>query len=287
MPATQESAAIAAWAESRPDIRALVQIGSRVQPTGADLWSDFDYQLITSRPAAYRDPAAFRALGEAWVISLQPVFGGAVKATLILSGATEVDFVILSALEVRIALAALRAPGLAALWPTPLRRGIRDLQIVACPGWRVVKGGAAWQRRYTRLGTAVPWPALTEPDLHAHCAEFWAAAVWTTKKISRGELRAAQREFHRTLGEKIWLLLEREARAQHAPARPEARRAETWLAPARVEQTEFATRPDPAALRHALRQAVAVFDDVSASLARRHGWTLPDFSAVRAWILRH
>lgn len=287
MPSTNESAAIAAWAENRPDIAALVQIGSRVQPAGADQWSDFDYQLITTRPAAYRDPAAFRALGEAWVVSLQPVFGGAVKATLILPGAVEVDFVILSALEVRLAFAALRAPGLAALWPAPLRRGVRDLQIVACPGWRVIKGGTAWQRRYARLGHIVPWPALTEPELRSHCAEFWAAAVWTSKKISRGELRAAQREFHRVLAEKVWQLLEHEARGHHAPARPEARRAETWLPPARLEQTEFATRPDPAALRHALRHAVGVFDETATALAHRHGWRLPDFSAVRAWILHH
>ena len=62
MPSTNESAAIAAWAENRPDIAALVQIGSRVQPAGADQWSDFDYQLITTRPAAYRDPAPGRGL---------------------------------------------------------------------------------------------------------------------------------------------------------------------------------------------------------------------------------
>lgn len=287
MPATHESTAIAAWADSRPDLRALIQIGSRAQPAGSDQWSDYDYQLVTTRPAAYRDPAVYRPLGEPWVVALQPVFGGALKTTLILPGAIEVDFVILSALEVRLAFAALRAPGLAALWPAPLRRGVRDLRIVACPGWRIVKGGAAWQRRYARLGSSVPWPALTAADLHALNSEFWTAAVWIAKKISRGELRAAQREFHRALAEKIWQLLEHEARLQRAPARPEARRAETWLPPARVEQTGFATRPDPAALRHALRHAVAVFDEASAALARHHGWPAPDFAAVRAWVLHH
>jgi len=278
-------ARISAWAESRPDITALVQIGSRVQAGGTvDQWSDYDFQLITRRPALYRDPAALHGLGETWVVSSQRVFGGADKLTLILPGAAEADFVILSALELRIAFAALRAPGLAALWPPPLKFGVRDLRIVACPGWRVIKGGAAWERRYARLGAAVPWPRLSEREFQEVCAAFWAAAVWTAKKIARGELRAAQRHFHVSLTETLWRLLEEEARDQARPARPEARRAETWLPPERVAGTGFPTAAEPAALRRALAASAAAFAEVANALARSRGWAMPDHAAVREWL---
>jgi hypothetical protein len=277
---------MAAWAERRSDLSALVQIGSRVQPGGiADEWSDYDFQLITRRPALYRDPAVWRELGEAWVVSTQRVFGGADKVTLILPGAIEADFVILKTVELRAAFAALRAPGLAALWPPPLKFGVRDLKIVASPGWRVVKGGAAWERRYARLGNVAPWPRLTETEFHEVCAAFWAAAVWIAKKIARGELRAAQRHFHISLTELHWRLLEEEARDQSRPARPEARRAERWLPPTRVGQTGFATAAEGATLRLALGEAIAAFGEVAAALAQQRGWRCRDFLTVRMWLL--
>ncbi len=53
--------ALSSWANSRADVKALVQIGSRVQKgSSPDAWSDFDYQLITSRPGDYRDGSFYR-----------------------------------------------------------------------------------------------------------------------------------------------------------------------------------------------------------------------------------
>ncbi|MBI2513799.1 MAG: aminoglycoside 6-adenylyltransferase [Opitutae bacterium] len=279
-------ARISAWAASRADISALVQIGSRVQPGATpDRWSDYDFQLISTRPALYRDPAALHGLGETWVVNSQRVFGGADKLTLVFPGGVEADFVILRAVELRIAFAALRAPGLASLWPPPLKFGVRNLKIVACPGWRVVKGGAAWERRYARLGATLPWPRLDEREFRGVCAAFWAAAVWTAKKIARGELRAAQRHFHLTLVEQLWRLLEEEARDHDRAVRPEARRAESWLAPERLPQSAFATGADRATLSRALRAAAGAFEDAAATLARQRGWTPPDHSAARDWLL--
>ena len=277
---------IAAWAEARPDITALVQIGSRVQAgAGADAWSDFDFHLITRRPDAYRDPSVLRELGDCWMASAQPVFGGATKATVILAGAVEADFVVLANWELRAAFAALRFPGLAALWPPLLRAGVRDLKIVACPGWRVVKGGPAWERRYARLGPDTPWPPLNQTQFREICAAYWTTLVWVTKKIERGELRAAQREFHRTLLEKTWLLLEQEARDARARARPEARHAEQWLPPARVGQTAITTGPDPAVLRRAVAQLTGLSEEVAKGVAAARGWEPPDGSAIKAWML--
>ena len=276
---------IAAWAAARPDIAALVQIGSRVQPgNAADQWSDYDFQLISSSPGAFREPAAYAALGEAWVFSVQPVFGGADKVTLIGPDAVEMDFVLLSSLELRVVFAALRYPGLAGLWPPPLREGVRNLRIVACPGWRVLKGGAPWERRYARLGAAVPWPALTEREFQARLSAFWAAAIWTAKKILRGEYRAAQRELQRSVWECIWALLEEEARSAGAQSRPEARRAEAWLTPDRIRQTAVSGGTDRTALSAGLLAAATLFEEVSGRLAAERGWARREHASARDWL---
>lgn len=276
------------WADQRPDIVALVQIGSRVQ-AGAqpDEWSDYDFQLVTRRPADYRDTGAIAGLGPLWAAAAQPTFGGVTKVTAILPGAAEADFAVISHAEVRIAFAALRWPALEHFWPSPLRAGVRDLRIVACPGWRIIKGGPAWEQRYARLGTAVPWPPLDEARFRAICSAYWTGLVWVTKKTLRGELRAAQREFHRHLAEQVWLLLEHEARTQSdAAVRPEARRAERWLAASRVAGTALATATDATALKTALRQLHTLFEETSSTLARARGWPQPVAPALREWFLQ-
>jgi len=275
------------WADQRPDIVALIQIGSRVQPGAQpDAWSDYDFQLVTSRPADYRDTRAIEGLGPLWAAAAQPTFGGVTKVTAILPDAAEADFAVISHFEVRIAFAALRWPALERFWPPPLRAGVRDLRIVACPGWRIVKGGPTWERRYARLGSIVPWPPLDEARFRAICAAYWTGLVWVTKKTLRGELRAAQREFHRHLAEQVWLLLEHEARTQDAAVRPEARRAERWLAASRLAGTALATATDTTALKAALRQLHALFEETSSALARTHGWSPPAAPALREWFLQ-
>src|SRR5271157_6607678 len=104
--------ALAAWARDRGDLRALVQIGSRVQKGAVvDSWSDYDYQLITTRPGAYRDGSFCRALGPCWAVGTQIAFGNSLKVTAVYEGALEADFVVLRHLDVLIAMTALRWPG--------------------------------------------------------------------------------------------------------------------------------------------------------------------------------
>ena len=278
---------IVAWAAARPDIAALVQIGSRVQPGATpDAWSDYDFHLITSRPRDYRNPAVLRSIGDSWLVSAQPVFGNATKLTVILAGAAEVDFIVLPAWQMRVVFGVLRFPSTERAWPAPLRAGVRDLRIIACPGWQLVHGSAAWEHRYRRLGAAVPWPALAHKDFHGHVAGFWAAAIWTAKKIARGESRAAQREINRVLVEKLWLLLEAEARSVGGAVRPEARHAEIWLAADRRRDTDIATRPEAATLRRALGELAQAFSAATDRVAARHGWTPPPIDAAREWVLQ-
>ncbi|HLP24451.1 MAG TPA: hypothetical protein VK477_02145, partial [Acidobacteriota bacterium] len=48
--------------------------------------------------------------------------------------------------------------------------------------------------------------------------------------------------------------------------------------------TGFASAAEAGALRRALAESIAAFDEVAAALARRRGWAPRDFSGVREWL---
>jgi hypothetical protein len=276
-------AAVSAWALARADIRALVQIGSRVQRGAApDRWSDYDYHLVTSRPERYRDGSFTRELGAVWACGSQVAFGDAVKVTAVYAGALEADFVVLSHWEVRVAAAALAWPATAPLWPAPLRRGVANLRIVAAPGWKVIKGGRAWERRYARI-SPLRMPMARE-EFDRLCGEFWTQLVWAAKKAERGEFRAAQRALHLHLVENSLRMLQEEALLEGRAALPLGRRAEGWLTAEQAEATDFATAPERDALLSALGRIMGVFEKSSGAVAARNGWEAPRHAEVRAWL---
>jgi hypothetical protein len=127
---------VSAWASAQADIKALVQIGSRVKNDGtADKWSDFDYQLITTNPARYKSGEFARELGKCWAIGLEHTFGDVTKVTAVFDGALEADFIILRHSDLVIATTALGWPRAKVLWPRPLRIGISRLRGAAGTGW--------------------------------------------------------------------------------------------------------------------------------------------------------
>ena len=279
------AAAVAAWAQAQPDIAALVQIGSRVQPgSAADGWSDFDYQLITSAPARYRDGSFTRALGDCWAHGLEPAFGNVLKVTAVFEGALEADFVVLSRAEVRLAALALRWPGTARWWPRPLVQGVGSLRRVAGAGWKMIKGGPAWERRYRRL--TYHEDELTRGEFAELCGQFWVQLVWAAKKARRGEFLASQRTIHRYLIEDCLRLYEARAKAAGGRAFPLGRRAEAWLPAEKLAAARVATAPDGRALFQALRQVADNFAGESAELAGLRHWPAPDYREIRAWLDR-
>jgi hypothetical protein len=276
-------AALSAWAHLQDDIRALVQIGSRVQKGGTvDSWSDYDYQLITTRPAKYRDGSFCRALGPCWAYGSHEAFGKSLKVTAVYDGALEADFVVLRHLEVLIATTALRWPGTERLWPRVLSRGVSDLRIVAAPGWKVIKGGAPWEARYSRI--APHRSAMTENEFNGLCGNFWAQLVWAAKRAARGEFRASQRGIHEHLIEAGLRMLQEEALLNGRQAYPLGRRAELWLTGEQIEGTAFGTRPDRADLINALEKIADVFLKSSAAVAAANGWRHSGYAEVREWL---
>jgi hypothetical protein len=277
------ASSLSSWANARSDIRALVQIGSRVQEgSAADSWSDYDYQLITTRPGRYRDGSFADELGRCWAHGSRMVFGNSLKVTAVFEGALEADFVVLRHLEVLVAVTALRWPQTARLWPRALVRGVADLRGVVGSGWRMIKGGPVWERRYARISYLSN--PLSQEEYNQWCGEFWSQLVWVAKKVGRGEYRAAQRGIHEHLIENTLRMLEQEALLGGLKAFPRGRRAELWLTPEQLKATDVSSRPERAALVEALFQVSGAFSKSSAEVAGMRGWPEPDASGVRAWL---
>jgi hypothetical protein len=273
------------WAHAQDDIKALMQIGSRVQANATvDAWSDFDYQLITSRPDRYLDGAFARQISQCWVVGATRAFGNVTKISAVYEGALEVDFVILRHWEVAAATFALRWPRTERWWPGILRQGTEDLRRVAGRGWKMIKGGRDWENRYGRLK---PFrAALTERAFDELCGEFWSHLIWAVKKAERGEYFAAQRAFHEVLQEKTLRLLEEEGLLDRKPADPLGRRAEQWLSQERLERARIPTHPDRASLFAAFHRIAALFTDVAEAVSRKNNWDLRPFAEVRAWLAK-
>jgi hypothetical protein len=276
-------ATVSAWALAQADIRALVQIGSRVQKgAAADRWSDYDYHLVTSHPGRYRDGSFTRDLGPLWACGTQVAFGDAVKVTAVYAGALEADFVVLSHWEVRVAALALAWPATAPLWPAPLGRGVANLRIVAAPGWKVIKGGRGWEGRYSRI-SPLRLP-LSRGEFDRLCGEFWTQLVWAAKKAERGEFRASQRALHLHLVENSLRMLQEEALQEGRAAQPLGRRAEAWLTAEQLQATGFVTAPERGALLSGLARIMDVFDKSSGAVAAANGWDAGRHGEVRGWI---
>ena len=285
MTAPEFEARIINWARARSDIVALIQIGSRVQSNGLiDAWSDWDYHLIVNDPKRYRNTAWLDEIAPCWSSHLDFTERGVFKLSAVFAGGWEVDFIPLADWQMKLVYWAMARPGLRAIYPQPLIKGIGNTQLVVGPGYRIVIGGAAWETRLSALKVDWPRRVVSAQDCSDTVGGFWRHAVWVHKKIMRGETRAAQRWLHREVVERRWALLEEEARLAGRASRPEARKAEQWLDGRRLEQTAIATSVDRQVLARALLAELDLFEDVSRSVASSRNFTLADYSAVAAWM---
>lgn len=285
MTAEEFEVRIVDWARSRPDVAALIQIGSRVQSSGAaDAWSDWDYHLIVRDARNYRNTKWLAEIAPCWSAHADHTERGVVKVSAIFSGGWEADFVPLAAWQMKVVYWAMLRPGLSRFFPKSLRKGIANTQLVVTPGYRVIIGGAAWETRLSALNVVWPRHGMTVQDFADETDGFWRHAVWVYKKIMRGETRAALRWMHRELSERRWILIEEEAKIAGRAARPEARMAEYWLDERRLVQTAIVTSTERHTLAQALLAEMSLYEEVSRNVANARGFKLADHSGVAAWM---
>jgi hypothetical protein len=273
------------WARRQPDIEALIQIGSRAQQGGqVDEWSDWDYHLITTHPSRYCGVDWLSAIAPCWNTHSESTPRGVAKVSAVFVEAHEADFVVLSAWQMKLVYWAMARPGWIRIYPGALRRGIATTRLFVLPGYKVVVGDVRWQERMNALRVEWPIRYQSAQEFEFHVSAFWRHAVWVLKKIARGELRAAERLNRLEVAEHLLALLAEEARIAGRASRPEARKAEQWLDARRLQQTAIVTAPEQKQLARALLDEITVFEEVSQSVGASRGFTLPDHTAIAAWL---
>ncbi|MGH3133055.1 MAG: NTP transferase domain-containing protein, partial [Gaiellaceae bacterium] len=98
------AAAIADWAESRDDVRAVVVVGSYARRAApADRWSDLDVLLFVDTPRRLTEEASWvEEFGRPVLTFLEPTaIGGRVERRVLYEGGEDVDFVPLEPADLR------------------------------------------------------------------------------------------------------------------------------------------------------------------------------------------
>lgn len=256
-----------AWAERTPTVKGLVLIGSRERSADDQVWaadaqSDWDFQIISSAPEMFakRDWTNELTGTELKVYAPRVArIGGVPKVNVIFAGA-EADFVIIPARRLMLAKLAMalgrhRREG-------KLRRGLQDLAVVIRPGWRFLKGGAAWDGLYRRVVAEVPDLRLRDEEACGLADVFLCEAVWVRRKIDRGELVAAQRMLHGELAETNFRLLHELKLRRGERSFPEARRIERVTSPADLAAVTVNAALEVEALQRALNRCEATMLDL-------------------------
>ena len=272
-------AVMAAWAARTPAVEALILIGSRERGGGDAVWradaqSDWDFQIITSRPGMFADGAWTRELpGFALRVYAARVarIGGVPKVNALFDGA-EADFVILPArllglTKLAVALGLHRRTG-------KTRRSLQDLAVVIRPGWKFLKGGDSWEPLFRKIAAEVTDPRLDDRAVCALADAFVCESVWVRRKLARGELLAAQRMLQRELAETNFRLMHELRLRRGERSFPEARRIELVLDASALQAVTVAAMPEAGSLLEALEKSDATLRMLMAALVEQR-WRWP------------
>lgn len=276
---------IIAWAKRRPDIKALVLGGSRAGTVGVDELSDWDFQLITTRPDSYRNTRWLTEIAPCWCAHAERTPRGVVKVSAVFANGIEADFVPLADWQMRVVFWGMRRPGLAERMPRLLLHGIRETRaFLLGSGFRLLVDTGGWEHRLTALKTSWLGEKISEPAYARHVSAFWVKSTWVYKKVARPEPRSAVLWMHALIRDHLYALLAEEARLAGRSARSEARKAEQWLDGRRLGQTDITVNLDQQALAGALLAQIDLFEEVSRSVALARGFAPADHTAVAAWL---
>ncbi len=250
-----------AWAAAESSIEALALIGSRVRKHEDTLWradaqSDWDFHVITSQPEMFSDRAWTQRLGlqvRAYAVR-SAALGGVPKIAAVFESA-EADFVVLPVSLLEPLYTAVLAGQHRA--SSQLTRSLRDLAVVVRPGWRFLKGADKWDPFYRQVVADIDDPRLRDEEVHNLAEGFVCDALWTLRKIERGEFVAAQRMLHRALAETNFQLLHEIKLRRGERSFPEARRVERVGTPAEISQITLSAEPGAAELYRAVDKAYA------------------------------
>ena len=230
--------AIADWGRSRDDVRAVLVVGSRARTEApADRWSDLDAVLFVDEPERLAEDASWVSeFGSPVLTFLEPTaIGERVERRVLYEGGEDVDFPLVEA----------------STW----RELSSEARGVLSRGYRLLHDELGLEAELAKLTAPAAAPPPTQADFDQLAADFWYHALWTARKLRRGEVFTALDCLDGYLKARLVTLLEWHARALD----PEV---DTWHGGRFLERWA-----DPGALA-ALENAYAHYDlrDVARAL---------------------
>ncbi|MCL2810306.1 MAG: aminoglycoside 6-adenylyltransferase [Clostridia bacterium] len=253
-----------AFAGGEPRIAAVVVIGSRARDDRpADAYSDLDILLVVEDPAFFLETDDWLwQIGEFHISFVEETIGGAKERRVLFDDALDVDFVLLPEAEAWSALRSAEAIGI-------LQRGYRVL---------VDKRGF-----FALLpGMSIRPSAATLPDeaeFLNNINDFWYHAVWTAKKLLRGEVWMAISCLDCYMKHKLLWMIEQHARATHGPQRDTwfaGRFLDTWADDATKDALRHAfARYETQDIKRALFETMDLFRSLAVESTEKLGFCYP------------
>jgi len=254
----------AAFAAYESKIIAAIVIGSRARSDRpADVYSDLDLIVIVEDPAFFLETDGWlRRIGEFHVSFVEDTIGGAKERRVLFEVGLDVDFVFLPESEARDALRNPEAVGI-------LQRG-----------YRVVMDKGGFSALLPPADASPPPATLPDEAGFGHCTnDFWYHAVWTAKKLLRGELWMAKSCLDGYMKHRLLWMMECHARAMQGP------QCDTWHAGRFLDTwadaaTKWALRDvfahyDAQDIKRALFATMALFRRLAAESAEKLGFCYP------------
>jgi aminoglycoside 6-adenylyltransferase len=278
-----------AWAQSQPDIRAALLVGSRARAERpADEWSDLDIIVLATRPERYLAETDWVAnVGTPWLTFIEKT-GDERERRVLFAGGLDVDFALIPSRKAQQLLLLLRLqrrfPPLLRLLPQGMarqfRQGLADFADIARRGVRILldKDGIAADLALVTAETVPPRPP-TQNEFLEVVNDFWYHTVWTAKKLQRGELWVAKSCGDGYLKRLLLQMLEWHARATHGwdyDTWHDGRFLEQWADPRAVQGLRQAfAHYDEDDVGRALLATMDLFRWLATETARQLGYPYP------------
>ncbi|MFO7572856.1 MAG: aminoglycoside 6-adenylyltransferase [Gaiellaceae bacterium] len=251
------AAAVADWASEREDVRALLLVGSQARAdVPADRWSDLDLLFLLEDPQPYVEDAGWiEEFGSPVVTFLEATVDGHWERRVLYETGEDVDFVLFPAVALERLEQSETAAGL-------LRRGYRTL----------VDSVSLGERLERIASSPAPASAPTEHELRELANDFWYHALWTAKKLRRGEVFTAKECLDAYMKTRLVTLLGWHARAVDAAVDTwhGGRFLERWADPGALAALEHAyARYDLRDVARALWETIDLWQGLEEEVARR------------------